>query len=164
MYYPVTFKIEEIEKIGKETIKLFYKPNSTILETPLETAEVKQQLRYVQRLLGGREIAKDADHLFRKLFSVYAPLTPTDSVHLEVMLSQVQRDTSNPSIPARLGKKWDPKLMNIKQIVFNTSFIQGLAFENINEAIRTGLISEETPDQSIIEKILTGELVERKKR
>lgn len=52
-------------------------------------------------------------------------------------------------------------MMNIKDIVFNTSFIQGLGFENINKAIQTGLISEETPGISILEKVLTGTLVEK---
>jgi hypothetical protein len=87
-----------------------------------------------------------------------------DSVHIEVLLSQALRDKSNPSIPARLGKKWNPTMINIKQIVFKTSFIQGLAFENVNEAIKTGLITEEGGEPSILEKVLTGTLVEKKSR
>ena len=54
-------------------------------------------------------------------------------------------------------------MRNIKQVVFKTSFIQGLAFENINEAIRSGLISEEPDDPSVLEKVLTGTLAEGKK-
>ena len=117
-----------------------------------------------RRLLGGREIYKDANHLFLKLFAVYGTLRSMDSVHLEVLLSQALRDKTNQSIPARLGKKWDPTMINIKQIVFKTSFIQGLAFENVNEAIKTGLITEEGGDPSILEKVLTGTLVEGKRR
>ena len=83
-----------------------------------------------------------------------------DSVHLEVLLSQVLRDKANLSMPARLAKKWDPVMLNIKQVVFKTSFIQGLAFENINEAVRTGLINEEPEEPSVLEKVLTGTLAE----
>jgi len=162
--YPVELQVYEYELVGKEFIKLEYKKNSTILEIPMETGETKAQIQYVERLLGGREIYKDANHLYLKLFKIYAPLRDMDSVHLEVLLSQALRDKTNPSIPARLGKTWNPIMINIKQIVFKTSFIQGLAFENINEAIRTGLITEEGGDPSILEKVLTGTLVEGKKK
>jgi len=162
--YPVELQVYEKEKIGKEILKLYYKKNSTILEIPMQTEETKEQIQYVRRLLGGREIYKDADHLFLKLFAIYGPLRDMDSVHLEVLLSQALRDRKNPSIPARLGTRWDPIMINIKQIVFKTSFIQGLAFENINEAIKTGLITDDGGDPSILEKVLTGTLVEKKVR
>lgn len=159
--YPVELSINEMEKVKKEYIKLFYKKDDKILETFLEAAITTQQLLYARRLLGGREIYKDPDHLLNKLFKIYDPLTKSDLVHLEILLSQCLRDRKNPSIPARLGKPWDPIMINIKQIVFKTSFIQGLAFENINEAIRTGLVTKEVGDPSILEQILTGELVRK---
>ena len=162
--YPVTLKVYEEERIGKELLKLYYEKDSTILDVPLQTEEISQQIQYVRRLLGGHEIYKDANHLFLKLFSIYGTLRAMDSVHLEVLLSQALRDKRNQSIPARLGRTWDPVMINIKQIVFKTSFIQGLAFENIGEAIRTGLITEEGGEPSILEKVLTGTLVETKKR
>ena len=162
--YPVELQVYEKEAIGKEILKLYYKKDSTLLEIPMQTEETKEQIQYVRRLLGGREIYKDADHLFLKLFAIYGPLRNMDSVHLEVLLSQALRDRKNPSIPARLGTKWDPIMMNIKKIVFKTSFVQGLAFENINEAIKTGLITDDGGDPSILEKVLTGTLVEKKGR
>lgn len=161
--YPVTLKIYEKEQIGKEILKLSYEKNSTVMEIPMQTDDTKAQIQYVRRLLGGREIFKDADHLFLKLFSVYGPLRNMDAVHLEILLSQALRDKKNQSIPARLGSRWDPVMINIKQIVFKTSFIQGLAFENVNEAIKTGLITDDGGDPSILEKVLTGTLVESKK-
>lgn len=159
--YQVEFNVEEMHET-KETIKLVYKAGHTILTIPMQTDEMRAQLQYVERLIGGREIFKDANHLYLKLFNVYGKLRPMDSVHIEVLLSQVLRDKSNLSIPARLGKKWDPMLINIKQVVFKTSFIQGLAFENINEAIRVGLITEEPEEPSVLEQVLTGTLVEKK--
>jgi len=68
------------------------------------------------------------------------------------------RNSKNPALPARLGRTWDPTMMNIKDIVFNTGFIQGLAFENIGKAITQGLVNQEIPDSSILEKVLTGQL------
>jgi hypothetical protein len=162
--YPVTLKVYDKETIGKEILKLKYDKDSTVLDIPMQTDDTKAQIQYVRRLLGGREIYKNADHLFLKLFAIYGPLRNMDSVHIEVLLSQALRYKENQSIPARLGKKWDPVMINIKKIVFNTSFVQGLAFENINEAIKTGLITETTEDPSILEKVLTGNLIETKGR
>ena len=162
--YPAILKVYKQEKIGKEELKLTYDANSTVLDIPMQTDDTKAQIQYVRRLLGGREIYKDANHLFLKLFAVYGTLRDMDSVHLEVLLSQALRDKKNQSIPARLGVKWDPVMINIKKIVFKTSFVQGLAFENIKEAIKTGLVTEDGGDPSILEKVLTGSLVEDKRR
>ena len=162
--YPVEIPIYKMEQIGKEFYKLYFAKNSTILETSLEHEDMKKQIQYTQRLLGGREIFKDANHLFIKLFRVYGPLRDADTVHLEVLISQVLRDKNNLEIPARLSKKWDPVLINMKQVVFKTSFIQGLAFENINESIRIGLITEEPTEASVLEKVLTGTLAEQEKK
>lgn len=161
--YPAVLKVYEQEKMGRELLKLSYEKNSTILEVPMQTDNTKAQIQYVRRLLGGNEIYKDANHLFLKLFSIYGSLRSMDMVHLEVLLSQALRDKKNQSLPARLGSTWDPVMINIKKIVFQTSFIQGLAFENINEAIKTGLVTDEVGDASILEKVLTGTLVEMKK-
>jgi hypothetical protein len=153
-----------MEQVGKDFYKLHFKKNSTILETSLEHEDMKKQVQYTQRLLSGREIFKDANHLFIKLFRIYGPLRNADTVHLEVLISQVLRDKNHLEIPARLAKRWDPVLINMKQVVFKTSFIQGLAFENINESIRTGLITEEPEEASILEQVLTGTLVEEEKK
>lgn len=73
------------------------------------------------------------------------------------------RDKNNLHIPARLGKTWDPILINMKQVVYAEGFIPGLAFENIGEALRTGLITEESKEPSILERVLTGELSDKEK-
>jgi len=160
--YPVQFQLYEMQKIGKEQLKLTFPEGSTMLETFLEASIMKQQILYIKRLLSGREIYKDPTHLLMKIFKIYGPITKADLVHLEVLLSQCLRDRTNISLPARLGKKWDPVMINIKDIVFSTSFIQGLGFENINKAIHTGLINEEIGEASILEKIMTGTLVDKK--
>ena len=158
--YPVQLQIQMMEKVGKERIELNYNQDSVILEVPLEVQEIKQQILYVDRLLGGREIFKDVDHLFGKLFKVYGPISTMDLVHLEVLLSQCLRDKRDKSLPARLGRTWDPIMINIKDIVFNTSFVQGLCFENVGKAITTGLTTPESYEPSILERVMTGTLVE----
>jgi len=61
---------------------------------------------------------------------------------------------------ARLVEPYEPTLVNIKKTVFSSSFLSGLAFENIGEAIRTGLIQNDINDESILEKVVTGKLAD----
>ena len=139
---------------------LEYTSGSSILESPMESVEIKEQIHYLERLLGGREVFKDAAHLFRKVLKIYSPPTTNmDIIHLEVLVSNCLRDKTDSQLPARLGKTWDPVMINIKQIVFSSGFVQGLAFENINKAITTGLIADKELEPSVLEKVLTGTLV-----
>ena len=158
--YALELFVYESEQIGKEFLKLKYEAGSPVLEVSTEASESAVQISYVERLIGGREILKDAAHLYRKLFAVYGKLSSMDSVHLETMCSQVLRDKKNIQQPARLATKWDPVLINLKKVIFSEGFVNGLAFENINDAIKTGLISEEKGEPSIIEKVLTGALID----
>lgn len=161
--YALELIIYDLEQIGKEYIKLKYDANSEVLQVASETGESSVQIAYVERLIGGREILKDASHLYRKLFAVYGKLSNMDSVHLEIMCSQVLRDKHNIQIPARVAKTWDPILINLKKVIFSTGFVNGLAFENINDAIKTGLITDEVGGPSIIEKVMTGSLVDEER-
>ena len=156
--YPVELQTQNMEQT-QERIVLKYLKDDIILTIPFTTVEIKEQVNYVKRLLGGREMYKDPAHLLKKLYNVYGDISDLDLVHLEIMASQVLRDKSDHSIPARLGKKWDPVMANIKTDVFNTSFIQGLAFENVGKAIDTGLTTSKDADPSILERVVTGELV-----
>jgi len=162
--YPVEIKKQDFEHQKKKFIRCSYVPDSIMLEIPLEALELKEQALYVERLLAGKEVFKSVDHLILKIVRVYAEIgADMDMTHLECLLSNCIRDKNNLSIPARLGKTWDPVLVNIKKVVFSSGFLQGLAFENIGEAIRNGLISEEEVEPSILEKVLTGTLIEEKK-
>lgn len=160
--YPVIIKYSEILK-SKETIKLMFKKDNDIMEVPLQKQDLKEVVLYVDRLIGGRERFRDIDHLFLKFYKIYSDISSMDLVHMEVLISQVLRDKNNPSIPARVGSDpMHPQLLNIKKNIFNSSLINGLAFENVNAAINTGLISTTELPPSVLERLLTGDLVEKK--
>ena len=160
--YAVELRIKDMVKEGKEKIILNYQDGDSILQVPLEKQELKEQVLYVNRLLGGGEVFKDTLHLLMKLYKVYGPIAgDMDLVHLEVLVSQSLRDKDNPSIPARLGKNPDdPVMANIKKNVFNSGFVQGLEFENVGQAIKTGLITDQEMEPSILEKVMTGDLIQ----
>jgi len=161
--YPVEVQIRNMEHIPKEKITLKYNVGQLILSIPFSTVEIKKQISFGERLLGGREVYKDPEHIIKRLMDVYGAVSDLDLVHLEVLVSQSIRDRKKPELPARLGKKWDPIMMNIKSIVFNTGFIQGLEFENVRRAMDTGLTTSVELEPSIMEKLATGELVETKR-
>ena len=163
--YPVELQTPNMELVGKERIILNYLKQDIILTIPFTTVEIKEQVNYIKRLLGGREMYKDPSHLLKKILKVYGSgVSDLDLIYMEIMASQVLRDKSDHSIPARLGKKWDPIMANIKTNVFSSSFIQGLEFENVGKAIDTGLTTSRDTEPSILERVVTGELVTPKRR
>lgn len=162
--YPIILKYDNFSKI-EDNLKLEFKQDTEILEVPLQKQDIKELALYVERLISGRERFRDINHLFYKLYKNYAEISSMDLVHLEILLSQVLRDKINPVIPARVGKDPEhPVLMNIKKNIFNSGLLQGLAFENVNAAINTGLIVKTELEPSILEKLLTGTLVEKKEK
>lgn len=162
--YPVILKYRELTK-NKESIRLSFRKDDEILEVPLQKQDIKQLVLYLERLISGKERFKNIDHLFLKLYKSYSDISDMDLVHMEILLSQVLRDKDNPVLPSRVGKDpMNPVLFNIKRNIFNSGLLQGLAFENVNEAIKTGLITETELPPSVLEKLLTGTLVEKKNK
>lgn len=162
--YAVNIFIENMKIIKKDSIILTYSRESNILEITTETEDISKQTNYVERLLGGKELFKDADHLFLKLYNIFGDISDMDLVHMEVLISNVLRDKAKPAQPARLGKVFDPVGMNLKNIVFAQSkFLSSLNFENINKSILTGIINKDEPEESsIMEKILLNEIIVKK--
>lgn len=160
--YPVFIWFGEGEEEGytktESTIEINYGEGETVLEVTMAEGNIEEQVRYVERLLGGKEIYKDTTHLYNKLAEVYFPVSDADSVHFEVLLSNVLRDKNDLSQPARLGKSWNPTLINIKDIVFRGNYMSGLLFEDINKSTKMGLTTEEEPEQSPLEKLMRGTL------
>ena len=160
--YDVVMKGNYNQDKANKILTFTYDAGEPVLDVPTTAVEIKQQVNEIKRLLSGKMALKDPSHLLMKIFDVYGPpVSDLDLVHMEVMCSQVLRDSSSPAIPARLGKTWNPKMANIKENVFSTSFFQGAAFENISRALQTGLIEQPEFDQpTIFEKIVTGEKIE----
>jgi len=163
--YPVIIKYEDISKTH-DNIKLSFKKDDQFLEIPMQKEDIKGDVLYIDRLIAGKERFKDVSHLLLKFYKFWKEKnSDIDLVHLEVFISQILRDKNNQVIPARVGPDPEhPVLQNIKKNIFSSGFIQGLAFENINAAINTGLITKTELSPSILERLLTGTLVEKKVR
>ncbi len=153
--YPVELTPDKINIEEKTLMKLFFNKDEKILDVSFEVVDIKRAARYTERLMSGKEIFKDVDHLFLKLYDMYKE-GGMDLVHLEILLGNCLRDSNDLSIPARLGKPLSPVLINMKEIVFRTGFVQALAFENIGKSIDLGLTYDTFNENSILEKVLLG--------
>ena len=162
--YPALIRLNDSFKKTTEDIQISYSPKEVIFSITAEDAgNAGSEMSYIDRLIGGREIFKDEIHLFKKMSSVYQNLSTMDSIHIEILESQTLRDSTDISIPARLGKTWNPTLVNLKATVFNEGIVQGLAFENVGKAITNGLISGQNKQPSILEDVMSGNIVETTK-
>jgi len=81
-----------------------------------------------------------------------------DLVHLEILVGNMFRDADNPNTPARLSNYKNVKIIGCKQLPFVTgTFINRLAFQDLNKAIKTSLVDADDNDQqklSPIDKII----------
>ena len=163
--YPIILNFSNMVQT-KEYITLQCNKDDEILQVPQQVQDIKEIVLYIERLMGGKEKFKDVNHLFLKFYNMYnKEISNMDLVHMEVLISQCLRDKDNPMIPARVGSDPEhPSMANIKQDIFNSGFLQGLAFENIGKAINSGLITTTELQPSILEKLLIGTLVGKKRK
>ena len=97
-----------------------------------------------------RSVQEDRDH--------ESGDTDADMIHFEILASNLLRDASNPSYPARLNPTYKAVVGNIKNIPALESWLSALSFENPNNSITTGLMYDREQRESILEKIVNGTL------
>ena len=89
-------------------------------------------------------------------YNIYRQLSSADLIHFEILASNLLRDKGNPSYPARLNPDYGAVIRSLKSIPKLESWLQALAFENPKESITTGLIYDRPTDETILEKLITG--------
>jgi len=157
--YIVEADITNLKNQTKEELEFHFIKGETILYTSLEDTSMTGLSRYLDRLIGGRVKFYNVEHLLSIVYQQYRDISPLPVVAYEILISQILRCKDDPRKSARLGKTWNPELLNLKKTVYNEGFLQGLAFENMNEAIRNGLVQETGSDATVLEKVFTGEQI-----
>ncbi len=75
------------------------------------------------------------------------------------MVSNLLRDAGNPAYPARLNpKEYRPKIISLTAIPIQESWLQAFCFQNSKEAITNGLLYDRSEKETILEKLVTGNL------
>jgi len=81
-------------------------------------------------------------------------LSGMDSVHLELVVSNMCRNIDDNKIPARLNNYKNFEIIGCKKLPFIDSWLSAMAFEDIQKSILTGLVSEEESTFNDLEKLL----------
>lgn len=172
MEFPTNFYLDNAEmEESDDHILLTYTKGHKVINCIPRSIEPHKIANTVKEVLSGNSPYTNVESLYDKLYSMLKDFSDWDSVHLEVILSNVLRARKDPQLPARLKEPFDPVMYSIKKLPGIISWPLGLAFENYTAAITQGMISERAPE-SAIEKIMMGDLLadndaadeERKKR
>jgi len=159
-----TLNIPEVFEKSKEQYVLTYAKNDRMFNFKVKIKDYVQIAKDLERIYSGIEPWRSPENLLMKLINQCFILDEDyDLVHTEVILSNCLRNKEDPTFQARLLKPYDAKLVSIKKLPQLQSNLLGLAFENFNDSVASGLTNpDKKPCQ--LEKIITGEpLVEDKK-
>jgi DNA-directed RNA polymerase beta' subunit len=157
--YEIDINIPDGYDEDENTIIIPVKKGNTVLTAKPTSTDFTQAVKVTTALLSGRKAWKDEQHFFMKVFDQYASESDADLVHFETVVSNLLRDKINPRMPARLNPgKYDAIVTNIKNIPVYESWLSSLEFENFNKSIETAMIYPRPPDESILERLVTGNL------
>ena len=133
----------------------------TIVFIAVPTPQIfSKQVKIIDALFSGKSPFKSPDHFVQKVYETYKGLgSGADMVHYEVLVSNLLRDRGNPSYPARLNPdKYDSIVISLNSIPKMESWLQAFAFQDPKDAIMTGLIYQRPTKETILEKLITGNL------
>lgn len=150
-------KNKENINITKDVIQLIYNSNEKILEAKGKSLDYAKIPNRVDDIIGGKTPDSSVESIYLSLFNTLKETGDWDSVHLEIIMSNIFRWPNDPQIPSRLKRPFKYEQFSIKTLPMIISWTLGLAFENATKAITYGLISERGPE-SEIEKILVGDI------
>lgn len=145
-----------VEKDG-DILKISYQKDTSLFNLVPTPDIFSEKVKIAEALFSGRSPWKDANHFFAKVNEIYSGLG-CDLVHVEVLVSNLLRDKGNPSYPARRNKNFNPTMISLKKIPAKESWLQSFMFENPNESILTGLLYDRPETETILERIVTGNL------
>lgn len=108
--------------------------------------------RTVDRLFeGGAKYITNPEVL---TMTIHDKLPGIDLVHIETIVSNMFRDSEDLTMPARITNYKNVEVIGQKRLPYVISWISSLGFENINRAIKTGLIDGRDAKLDPIEHII----------
>jgi len=152
----ILYITDDIEE-DKQFVTLIYGQDDKLFTVKPIPKDYTKLAKDLDGLVGGKGPWFDPSSLYMKFMkTLYVFDEIYDSVHVEVLISNILRNKRDPQKPARLVVPYDPKLYSIKKLPMLISWPLGLAFEDFSKAVRYGMISDRSPS-SPIEKIMFGE-------
>jgi len=133
---------------------LEYRPNDLVFKIVQEVLDMDVLANKMLATIEGRIVVKDERHLYMKLYRLIQKLGTINSVWIEILVSQLLRDSENPSLPARLGRPYKPKIVSIKEIPYLESWVRSIEFENFGKAVTSALLNPDIQATSVLEELL----------
>lgn len=145
---------EEPSELPKNGVLSFtFLVGQKIMTLVPETDDIKGTLKKVTGIFynSGKQV-KNIENVPITLGAIPA-YSGLDSLHLEVLASQMIREPGNEYIPWRINQKGEPVVVGLKEVAFLEHELVGLAFENAGKAITKGLVAGD--------RELTGNIIEK---
>lgn len=153
----IYLKDADMEETPDYYLVTFTKGNKVLNSIP-RSIEPHKVANAIKEVLGGGSPFTTVESLYYKLYSMTKDFSDFDSVHLEVIMSNILRAKKDPQLPARLKEPFEFNMYSVKKLPGIMSWPLGLAFENYTAAITQGMISERAPE-SQIERIMMGDIM-----
>lgn len=136
------------------------KQNDVVFDCVPTPQIFSKQVKLIENVFDGKTPYKSPDHYLQKIYMMYKGMdTRADLVHMEVCVSNLLRDATNPSYPARLNpKEYRPKIISLNAIPAQESWFEAFCFQNSKEAITNGLLYDRNETQTILERLATQNL------
>lgn len=151
----IVYKPDQIEEDAFYITFIYGKEDKLITVKPV-MKDYPKMAGILEGIMGGKSPWTTASSLYMKFMKVFALEEPYDSVHAEVLLSNILRNSKNPQKPARIVEPYSPILISLKKLPGVISWPLGLGFENLSAALQQGMIADRSPS-SPIEKVMFGE-------
>jgi hypothetical protein len=151
---PYTFVVDCFKpndtSIDNDIVLMNYEPGETIISQKYYTTSFNE--RTVSRFFDGyAKYITDPEIL---TLTIQKSIKNIDLVHIETIVSNMFRDQDDLTMPARLNDYKNPTVVGQKKLPFITSWLSSMNFENINKAIKTGLLDKKDAKLDPIEKIV----------
>ncbi|MCK5020317.1 MAG: hypothetical protein KAS32_24980, partial [Candidatus Peribacteraceae bacterium] len=143
---PVKINLAKDKEEDDKVITLTYNAGEKILMVDPMKEDFSRVAKNLDQLIGGKSPWSDVPSLYKKFYRALASTGGFDSVHLEVLISNILRARKNPQKPARLVEPFDPQTFSIKTLPSLISYPLGIAFEDLGKALQHGLVSERAPE------------------
>lgn len=143
------YKPENIEEDKTVTI-LRYSKGEKVIEQDQVIKDMDQSI--VDRLFeGGIKYVNTPETL---LDMIRTEMPGGDSCHIELIISNMFRSKDDNTIPGRLVDYKNCEVLGCRKVVYIDSWLAGVAFENINKAIKMALIEQKPAKNNPVEKVL----------
>jgi hypothetical protein len=151
---PYTFMVDCFKPVDTtmdgDIILMNYEPGEIIMKQDYYTESFNE--RTVSRFFDGyAKYITDPEVL---TLTIQKSIKGIDLVHIETIVSNMFRDEEDNTLPARFTDYKNSIIVGQKKLPFIISWLSAMNFENINKAIKTGLLDKKDAKLDPIEKIV----------